>query len=178
MLWYETDAVVSLCAVTKLCFDCLCFSCAMALRLTSKWLERFPLASCILVRLHTTTTLGETKRRRVYHRRQRFSNICTCAANNSAQSSLLYHRWLQLASSLLTRKSHQSHLYWQETWAKRVCSGWKGKKVPYCLLFYKGTRVTFLLRNLSDFSSKDPEWLQHQSQNRYKRELKDLSHLQ
>ena len=30
-------------------------SCAMALRLTSKWLERFPLASCILVRLHTTT---------------------------------------------------------------------------------------------------------------------------
>ena len=25
MLWYETDAVVSLCAVTKLCFDCLRF---------------------------------------------------------------------------------------------------------------------------------------------------------
>ena len=30
-------------------------SCAVVLRLTSKWLERFPLASCILVRLHTTT---------------------------------------------------------------------------------------------------------------------------
>ena len=27
----------------------------MALRLTRKWMERFPLASCILVRLHTTT---------------------------------------------------------------------------------------------------------------------------
>ena len=25
VLWYKTDAVVSLCAVTKLCFDCLRF---------------------------------------------------------------------------------------------------------------------------------------------------------
>ena len=55
MLWLETDAVVSLRAVTKLCLDCFRFVLCYGLRLTSKWLERFPLASCILVRLHTTT---------------------------------------------------------------------------------------------------------------------------
>ena len=38
MLWYETDAVVSLCAVTKLCFDCLRFG---LLLWRWGWLERF-----------------------------------------------------------------------------------------------------------------------------------------
>ena len=45
-----------LCSYETVFLIAFVLSCAMALRLTSKWLERFPLASCILVRLHTTTS--------------------------------------------------------------------------------------------------------------------------
>ena len=54
LLWYETDAIVSIYSVTKLWFDCLGHLVLWCWSWPVKDWKRFPIASCILVRLHNT----------------------------------------------------------------------------------------------------------------------------
>ena len=91
MLWYETDAEVSTCSVTKLWFWLSSLSCAMARKLTSKGLETF--SSCPVYTCETAYHNMVAAVKREHHLPDQCRLSAHWTAQNRRPSSLSTRGW-------------------------------------------------------------------------------------
>ena len=80
MLWYKTDAVVSLCAVTKLCFDCLRFVLCYGAEADQQMIGTF--SSCLLYTCETAYHNMVAAVKREHH----LPGQCSLSAHWTAQT--------------------------------------------------------------------------------------------